>query len=143
MNNPDILDRHLKQIAALGLSPSQYLARHPEVDDELRTLLLLTQQLHTVISPCPPLSAEAQQRQLRRITAKEPPAQPTTPASAPTHFFIPGFNRLEAIRYIGAHGLSFLWRVHKAPGAGYSALFDLVVLAMRALRRLEMYHSFR
>jgi hypothetical protein len=139
MNNSDTLDYHLEQSAALGLSPSQYLARHPEVDDELGALLLLTQQLRIVVRPCPPLSAEAQQQLFQHITAKEPPA----PASAPSHFFIPGFSRLEAIRYIGAHGLSFLWRIHKAPGVGYAALFDLVVLAMRALRRLEMYSSFR
>lgn len=141
MGKVDNLDYHLEQIAALGISPTQYLARHPEVEVELQALLLLGGQLGIVAQPCPPLSEAARQRMLQCLTVP-PPAAPA-PVHAPSPFFIPGFNRLEALRYIGAGGLRFLWRVHKAPGAGYVALFDLVVLLMRALRRLEMYNSFR
>ncbi len=142
MNKADNLDYHLAQIATLGISPSQYLALYPEVDGELRVMLLLGGQLRSVAQPCPPLSDEMRQRMLQRLTAPPPPALPA-PAHIQSPFFIPGFNHLEAIRYIGARGLGFLWRIHKAPGAGYVAMFDLVVLLMRALRRLEMYNSLR
>lgn len=144
MNNADILDHHLAQMAASGLTAAQYLALHPQIGAEARTMLLLTQQLHSVAHPIAPLSDDACQRIFMRIQ-HTPPGGPTplgAEAKSPV-FFIPGFNRLEAIRYVGAHGLEMLWRIHKAPSGCAVAIFDAVVLLMRALRRLEMYNSFR
>ena len=128
-------------------------AATPEQEAEIAQLVKLTRQLSQV-EPVP-MRPQARQRIAARLAqaAAESKAGPettssaaldATPAPTETRLFRQLANRLgvsidEMCRYISPKGATLVGRFLGVPG--YSAMFDLLGILLRALRRLESLGS--